>query len=269
MEETYYRKAIHEELARRCSKNPKYSLRAFARALKMDAASLSRILNDKKVPSKKISGQIIEALAMNPKEKAKFMASLAAKQKKRKLERINQFLKSTTFSTAIEPPQELAAEVFNVISDWYHYAILEMTFLPDFQGDAKWISKKLGISYAEAQLALNRLLDLKFLQKSDGRITQSSEKITMTDTQTNNAALQRRNKQILAKAADAIDQFPVQKRCASTMTMAIDPNKLPEAKKMILKFNRELCEFLESGNRTEVYELATNLFPLSNEGDNV
>jgi len=232
----------------------------------MDAAALSRILADKKVPSKKASDKIIETLGMTPAERAKFLASLTARQKSRKLERLNQFLTTNALNT--EPRKELSAEIFQVIADWYHYAILEITFQSDFKADPKWISKKLEISYAEAQLAMNRLLELGFLVKNeDGKIIKSDVKITMTDTQTSNAALQRRNKQVLNKAIEAIDKYPVQKRSASTMTMAIDPEKIPAAKKMIQKFNRELCEFLESGNRKQVYELTTNLFPLSNEGD--
>ena len=266
METTYYRKVIHEELARRCAKNPKYSLRAFARALGMDGAALSRILSDQKVPSKKASDRIVEVLGMNPQERSKFLVSLATRHKTRKLERLNQFI--SAISTDLNEPQKLSTEIFNVIADWYHYAILEVTFLPGFKADPKWVSNKLGISYAEAQLAMKRLLELGFLVKAkNGKISKSKTKITMTDTQTSNVALQRRNKQILNKALEALEQQPVEKRCVSTMTLSIDPKKIPAAKKMILKFNRELCEFLESGHQKQVYELATVLFPLSNQGE--
>jgi hypothetical protein len=53
------------------------------------------------------------------------------------------------------------------------------------------------------------------------------------------------------------------------MTMAVDPGKIPEAKKRILKFARELCEFMEAGKRSRVYELSVSLFPISKEGPEV
>ena len=45
--------------------------------------------------------------------------------------------------------------------------------------------------------------------------------------------------------------------------MAIDPNLIPEAQKMISDFRRKLCAFLEQGNRTEVYAFAPSLFRLT------
>ena len=46
------------------------------------------------------------------------------------------------------------------------------------------------------------------------------------------------------------------------MTMAIDPLKLPEAKKLISAFNRKMSRFLEGGDKKEVYELQISLFSL-------
>jgi uncharacterized membrane protein (DUF106 family) len=47
------------------------------------------------------------------------------------------------------------------------------------------------------------------------------------------------------------------------MTMSIDVKKLPEARKIIKKFRREMSQFLESGNQTRVYQLGIQLFPIS------
>jgi hypothetical protein len=46
------------------------------------------------------------------------------------------------------------------------------------------------------------------------------------------------------------------------MTMAIDPEKLSAARQMIREFNQSLCQFLESGKRTRVYNLGVALCPL-------
>jgi hypothetical protein len=47
------------------------------------------------------------------------------------------------------------------------------------------------------------------------------------------------------------------------MTMAIDPKKLPQAKERIRDFRRGLSEFLESGNRSEVYRINIQLMPVT------
>lgn len=49
----------------------------------------------------------------------------------------------------------------------------------------------------------------------------------------------------------------------TAMTMAIDPTRIPEAKKRIRKFRRDLCRYLEGGRKLEVFRIYLHLFPLS------
>ena len=62
-------------------------------------------------------------------------------------------------------------EIFKIIGDWYHCAILELTYLSDFKAEPNWIAKKLGIGYLEAKLALERLISLGLLVKENGNYT--------------------------------------------------------------------------------------------------
>ena len=48
-------------------------------------------------------------------------------------------------------------DVFSYMSDWYHLAILELTFVKGFKSEAKWMSRRLGISEAEVKPAVDRL----------------------------------------------------------------------------------------------------------------
>ena len=49
----------------------------------------------------------------------------------------------------------------------------------------------------------------------------------------------------------------------TSMTMAIDVDRLPEAREVITKFRRELCALLENGEQTRVYNLGIQLYPVS------
>ena len=53
---------LQRELERRCQSNPKYSLRAFAKALKMSPAALSYMLTGKRPVSKKTVKKIVDRL---------------------------------------------------------------------------------------------------------------------------------------------------------------------------------------------------------------
>jgi uncharacterized protein (TIGR02147 family) len=79
--------------------------------------------------------------------------------------------------------------------------------------------------------------------------------------------LKRRQKQILEKALEALENDPIETRSMTGMTMAIDPSKIPEAKKLISEFNRKMSKFLETGKKSEVYELQISLFSLQKRGN--
>ncbi len=45
--------------------------------------------------------------------------------------------------------------------------------------------------------------------------------------------------------------------------MAVDSEKIPEAKILIKEFRQKMSALLESGKKDEVYQLAVQLYPLS------
>jgi transcriptional regulator with XRE-family HTH domain len=55
----FYKDCIQRELDRRIQKNHSYSLRAFARALKLEPGALSQFLSGKRIPSFKASQKIL------------------------------------------------------------------------------------------------------------------------------------------------------------------------------------------------------------------
>lgn len=274
MEKQWFQSILREEIAKRCERNPRYSLRAFSRSLGLDPAALSRILSGKTLPSAKMTQKLLQGLDLSPELRERFLHSVRVSQNSALRERRSPFFKNpgvTGAGIAKEiaaeiseetKPKELTAELFRTISDWYHYAILEMTFLPDFKAEPKNIAKALGISEIEANLALERLFSLELLHRHGDRVTKTDLQLTTADKSITSAAHRRRQKQILEKSLESLESESIEARSHTGMTMAIDPLKIPEAKKMIQEFNRQLCDFLESGERTQVYELSISLFSL-------
>jgi hypothetical protein len=68
----------------------------------------------------------------------------------------------------------------------------------------------------------------------------------------------------LLQALEALEDVPLESRDQSSMTMAIDPSLLPEAKAKIRDFRRSLCAFLQENARpkSEIYQLSISLFPV-------
>ena len=66
LQTTDFRVHLQNEFIDRCKKNPRYSLRAFARSLEIDSSSLSRLLNGKRMVSKTMHLVLGEKLGLAP-----------------------------------------------------------------------------------------------------------------------------------------------------------------------------------------------------------
>ena len=87
METAFYKNSIQAELSRRCERNPRYSLRAFARALGFEPTVISQIIAGKRIPSYKTAQKLVRALGLSPEDSNRFYASLAQVHQGRALKR--------------------------------------------------------------------------------------------------------------------------------------------------------------------------------------
>jgi len=257
--ESYYKTILEEELAKRVERNPRYSLRALAKALSLEPGALSQVLSGKRVPSYKMAQKILAGLDLAPDQEEKFLGSLAKTHQSRGLERVSPAFKNIKARTT---PKDLSLDLFRVIGDWQHYAILMLTYIEDFENNPKWIASQLSISEVEAKLAIRRLLDLELLKEENGTIMCWDGHFTTADKTVTNSALKRHQKQVLEKSQFSLENDPIEKRSHTSMTMAIDPKKIPEAKKLIEEFTNKMSSLLESGKRLQVYEFNVGLFPV-------
>lgn len=172
---------------------------------------------------------------------------------------------SSMDSTPREEFRQIAFDHFRSISDWYHYAILELVAVEGFRPDARWVARSLGISSGEVKAGVERLVRLDLL-----KITPSGKWQNCLGNNSNSAndlvMVARRNlqKQILEKAITALDEVPMDIRDQSSMTMAIDSSRIVIAKKLLNQFRRKLSTILqEGGTRDSVYHLSLSLYPVT------
>lgn len=242
-----FRVFLQSELIRRCKTNPQYSLRAFARTLNIEPSFLSKILKGKRSVTESILLHCADRLQLNTKDILRFRDNCSKK------------------SGMILDYKQLAYDQFQVISDWYHYAILELVTVKKFKPSAIWISRALGISQAEAEAAIERLFRLGYLKETENKKwVNSSGNNTTIGNKFTAMAFRKMQRQVLEKALVALDEVQYDYRSQTAMTMAIDPSLLPKAKKKIVSFQRKLCKFLQNQKtRKEVYHLSVSLYPVS------
>lgn len=244
---------LQTELTERCRANPAYSLRAFARDLDVEPSALSKILNGKRALTEEMRSRFGKRLKLSREQiTALACADSAAADA------------GGAAGVGRADYRRLAEDSFTVLANWYHYAILELTKIDGFESNSAWIARKLGLTRAEASEAIARLKRLGFLEEeANGRLHDVSGNVTTVGHEFTNVAFKNMQRQVLQQALAALET-DYNQRDQSSMTMAIDSSKLPQAKQMLKKFRRDLSKFLESGPcRDDVYQLSLSLFPLT------
>ncbi len=151
-------------------------------------------------------------------------------------------------------------------STWYLPAIRELAARPDFRDDPEWVAQALvpQISRAEARDAVDTLLELGLLERTeDGRL-QQTENLVTTGPQTRGLHIGNYHRTMMARAASAIDLVPAADRDISSLTLCLSEDGLRTIKERIQRFRRELLELsaLEDDPR-QVVQINFQLFPLS------
>jgi uncharacterized protein (TIGR02147 family) len=235
-------------LEEKMDKNPMFSLRAFARLVDVSPAVLSRILSGKRNLTFNLAVRIADALHLGPEERERLYSF---------------YLSNDEPSAELKREKELSVDCFNAMKEWYHYGITQLMYTKNFREDHKWIAKMLYISELEVRIAIERLLRLEILDRDEnGNLYRTSTHLSTT-TDVASAGLRHFQKQILEKAIASLEEDDILERDITSITVAINEDKMKEAKAEIKKFRMRMSEFMGEGEKTRVYNLGIHLIPLS------
>jgi uncharacterized protein (TIGR02147 family) len=241
-----YQQFLLQELAERKTRNPVYSIRAFARDLDVSSTALCDVLAGKRDLSRKNAEKVASILCLSPGRTQSLMREI---------------LKSDYAEGQVDF-QTLEEDTFRLLSDWYHFALLNLAKIKTNRASPPWIAKRLGISVLESRHALSLLRRLGFLAIERGRLVRTGRPLFFKPTSMPRA-LKKFQNQILVKAQESIERDRVEDRYVTSFVMPVDIRKLSAAKEMILNFQKRLMQLLEAGELTEVYVLSVQLFPLT------
>lgn len=229
---------LKAELAKRCERNPRYSLRAFAKALGISPANLSLVMNAKRPPSEKTIERILERLDLTVRERNR--------------------LKSKDNCSL--PADAIDASIAEQICTWQCYALLSLVETKDFKPDLTWIAKRLAISIHEVRVAVEALQKAGQLDVSQKKW--KAAKDIRVNNKTSTATIRNFHRQLLARAQNSMELDPVELRDISSITFAMSPENMAEAKEEIRRFRLRMSELFEERQKsTEVYNLTVQLTP--------
>lgn len=227
-------------------KNPAFSLRAFSKKVGISPGRMSELMAGKRQMTFYYADRISDGLKLTDAEREELRAFSNVRGRKLANSRV------------------LRDQEVEMLSSWEYYAILNVLNLNGIKKTSENIARRLG-------LPLDKTIErLKTLQRT-GYIEWNAESgaykriVRGLDTEVDvpSSALRQFQSQHIMKSLEVMHQVPVQLRDYSTITMSINPKKLDKAKKAIARFQDRISILLEDGDRTEVYDLTIQLFPLT------
>ncbi|MGE3609569.1 MAG: DUF4423 domain-containing protein [Bacteriovoracaceae bacterium] len=248
-EQIKIQKTLHRALAEIQTKNPSYSVRAFSKKLGLTSGTVSLVMLGKRKVSQKLAQQIADKLMLDPQERSEILGEFSKKNAQTKVS--EDFLKIT-------------ADQFSVTSEWYHFAILNLIKTKDFKSDVNWIAERLALTPKKVEGAIERLKRVGLLTVDEqGEFYRSKNKFR-TDDDIADISLRKSHHETLDLAHESLDRDPVTQRDFTWTTFAFDVENMQEAKVLIRKCQDDILALnAESQNKTEVYRLAVQLFPLT------
>jgi len=255
----FYLKRLLEE---KSGEIPGYSLRKFSMQLGINPGRLSLILRGKEGLSKVSAEKIAAALSLSKLEKEYFIQlvlsadsrSKKTRQKAKKL--IQKKYKQRDYS-------EIELDTFSLISDWYHFAILELVNVKGFENSSQWVAKKLSITQAQASLAVERLCRMGMLNWQNGKLT-AAEPTTATPTDVPSQAIRKYQTELIKKSLIAIETQNVHERDITSTMISIKKESLVEAKQLIKEFRRNFARMIEKQDKADaVYSLNVQFINLT------
>lgn len=243
---------MKKELQKRQAKNPRYSLRSFAKLLNADSSFLSKVLQGKKFPSE----ETFQVWAKRLGIPAKATEELLHKHKLMRRE-------NRDGNSAFEP---LALEIFEKHYEWYYPILLEFLAYPGGRGQLAFAAKQLDVPLVEIKKAVANMLALGLLEKIPGEFARyrrarfsSAHSLNLTSDR-----LRGMQAKYLEKGIKALGKIPVTRRENTTVTLSLDAEDLLAVREILRRARQKVARVVIDKNkpREAVYNLSMALYPV-------
>jgi uncharacterized protein (TIGR02147 family) len=260
MQHEVYLQILLREFDKKKEKNPRYSLRIFARHLDIDHSTLSQIFSRKRGISEKLAQKIVGNLSLTHHEKQKFLTSVetcfarAKKKKAAAAEKLSQISKYAD-------PVVVHQDPINTINHWRHIAVYELVSTKRAT-TVNQLVHVLKMSTDQASLIVNQLCDLKILEMINGSLVATASSVqTLNDIPS--SAIVKYHASIAEKAAQSVTSHDILEREFQNLVISFSKEHMNGAKQMIRDFMSEFStKYYNEQPSTEIYSLAVNFFSL-------
>lgn len=240
-----------------------YSLRAFARDLEMPVSRLCDLLNRRQGLTAKRARSIGAKLGLDSKATECFCALAELRFGRTSTMRAGASARLTSLKHKNDV-KRLDLDRFEVIANWYHFALLELLkgCGPDLP--ATILAERLQLSTLEVKAAIQRLIKVGILSRTQGKLKILSES-NIFGGDIPSSAIRRFHDQLVGRARSAIHTQTPDQRHLSSLILAFNRADFKRAQDRIRDFVSKFNEEFESSSGKDVHCLALQFFQLSED----
>jgi uncharacterized protein (TIGR02147 family) len=269
LEHTHYVSYLKAELERRKQINPSYSLRAMAKNLGIAPSSFSEVLSGRKHFSVRSAAGVALRLRLKGRDFRYFCTLVNFEISKDPEIKSMLATQLRTLNTKSAQSFQATIDEFDLLSKWYHPAILELTHIESIKMSPTNIAEILKISVADASAALKLLVKMNFLiQTGDDQFAKTKKQFQF-QSESKNDFLKNYHKAMLHRVAEDLDHFQHTERAIGSETVPLSVHDLPEARLILEECFQKIIRLSEqSKHKTDVFYLGIQLQKLSRSLNN-
>lgn len=234
---------LKKELDTKKTGNPDYSLRKLGKDLGMNSGILSSIMAGKRKVSYELAERVCTKMGIPPAEIVALLAEPDISQK-----------------VSIKIAKKEYYEILSDISFTTLYALLKTS---DFKTDVRWIAERIQVSEDQVVEMIRKMVKVGILKFDENSQLTRAENVDLQHlTEVSDAmddlimALMKKAIEYYRVRDDLYSEFPL-------MTLPINSSKIFEFRKRNLKHLMECFEFLQEGERDQVYAFAQQFIPIT------
>ncbi|HEX7675943.1 MAG TPA: TIGR02147 family protein [Bdellovibrio sp.] len=249
---------LKQLLEEKKNRNPRISLRSIAAKMGMPPGRVSELLAGKRNLTSKHLEKFCRALKVSSDEGISLKLQLEAEK---------------DFEEPSAYRKVFTAEQTSKLTDWKPYALMCFLQTDDYATMAqlnsnpldqmKAISQKLSMSYTEIESLIEIMLAVNFIEWKDVLWRPTHTVASAGHSNVPSKVVQEAHHSALELAKNKLFKVDVTQRDFSFMTIAMNPEDLEKARKMIRTFRRKFAVDLEKGKKKSVYQISIQFFPIS------
>lgn len=264
-----YRLFLVDAFNAKNEKDESFSFRTFARMAGSSSPNYLQLIRDRKINIQDDAiSPIAKGLELKKKEE-EFLRVLVRFDQSKTHAQKDVFFQAILQKREYKSIKTLTTEHYQFFSHWYIPVIRELIVRKDYPDDISWLEKIINppISDSKIRKGIKLLSKLDLIKKNKTTSKwEQTNRVISTASEVFSHAIIKYHRDVIALASEAIERFKKPERDIRSITIGLSDKGLKEAKKRLESFWKEMLDFGDSQqNVTRVFQLNTQLFPLSDE----